>query len=411
MDSLYPQAIRIVIVAGPDFAREVSALITGTAGGISVEGMAATLIEANRLVLNIEPDVVLIDEEVEGVGALELVESLSSRFPDLATLVALSAGDISRAEQLILGGASAFIVKPFDALELLNTVERVKRLKGGPIPGEEEDERWQGRVIVVCGPKGGVGRTTLAVNLAVALVQISNEGVVLVEASPAASNVDLMLNLHPTHTLADVPYEPEGIDDRLLESILAEHASGIKVLVGRPRLERLEAYRPGWLMKVLTTLKDMARYVVVDLHSAVDETALTAIDLCDWAVLVVTPEITALRPARLFLDMVSEAGLGGVGDKVLLVLNRASSQGAVPTRDIERQMSLKMVTSIPSQGRLVTAAANRGVPVVLGERRSHVARGIIDLARIIREKEGESSDEAARADRLPGLFSKVLRRA
>ncbi len=387
MEPSVSQTIRIVVVAESAFADEVSSLAARSAGGFSVEGIAASLTEASRLVLKLRPDVVLIDEEVGGVNALELVQGLIARVPAVATLVALSAGDIAKAEQLILSGASAFIVKPFAAVELFDTLERVKRLKTGKMPGEVEGEEPQGRIIVVCGPKGGVGRTTLAVNLAVALAQMINEDVVLVDASSSVGDIDLMLNLHPAHTLADMPSDPEEIDDRVLEAVLAEHASGVRVLAGWRELERLEAYRPAWLAKILSCLRDMVRYVVVDLDSTIDETALAMVELCDWAILVVTPEITALRPTRLFMELISDVGLGSVDDKLLLVLNRASSQGGVPTRDIERQLRLPIVGTIPSQGRVVTASANRGVPVVSGERRSRAARGIIRLAQIILDRE------------------------
>jgi pilus assembly protein CpaE len=255
-----------------------------------------------------------------------------------------------------------------------------------------------------------VGRTTLAVNLAVALAQASHEDVVLMEASPRVADIELMLNLHPEHTLADMPTDPEEIDDRVLESVLAEHASGIRVLAGWPGVEGLEAYQPTWLARILECLQDMARYVVVDLDSTVDEAALTAIDMCDLAVLVVVPEITALRRSRLFIELMSSAGLGGVNDKLLLILNRAASQGGVNVRDIERQLSLKMVSTIPSQGRVVTASANRGVPVVLGERRSRVSKRIMDLAWTILEREAADDIPARRPGTLDRLGSRLRRK-
>jgi len=339
MERSASQTIGIVILAEPTFASEVSSTLARSTEDISIIGVATSLVEAIRVTLELRPDVVLIDEQVGGVDAYELVQGLLARVPDVTTLVAISGGDIANAERLILSGASAFIVKPFDARDLSNTLARVKRLRIGMRPGEEAGKP-QGRIIAVCGPKGGVGRTTVAVNLAVALAQLGDEDVVLVDASPSTGDIDLMLNLHPVHTLGDIPSEPEEIDDRLLASVLVEHASGIRVLAGWPRLERLEEYRPAWLAKILTCLRDMAGYVVVDLDSTIDSSALMVLNLCDWAILVVTPEITALRSAVLLIRLMSDISLDG--DKLLLALNRADSQGGVPARYIQQRLGRKM---------------------------------------------------------------------
>jgi pilus assembly protein CpaE len=232
--------------------------------------------------------------------------------------------------------------------------------------------------VAFCAPKGGTGRTTLAINTAIALHKFSNDPVVLIDADYAAPAVDVALNLVAHKNIADLLPRLSRLDADLVASILASHASGIQVLLAPPPADLSSPITLPQVQQVLAWLKRMFPWVIVDLGLPLDDTAFAFLDGADRIVMSVLPEMVGLRNTRLMLEQLVARGYPK--EKVWLVLNRATMRGGVPVADIEERLHVPVRYRIPDDQPLATHTINRGVPLVMSHSSSALARSVLGFA-------------------------------
>ncbi len=248
--------------------------------------------------------------------------------------------------------------------------------------GQEEQRTVElGKVLAVFSPKGGVGRTTIALNLSLAIVQLSDRRVVLVDGSLTFGDVAVMLNLPPTRTISDlIPYA-NRLDEDLVNTILATHPSGLRVLLAPPKPELADLVTPEHMSLILARLRELFDYVVVDTMTTLNDITLAILDAADKVLVVTTPEIPAIKNVRTFLD--TTAALGYPPDKIELILNRADASPGIDVSEIEATLGRRFTARINSGGLRVVEAANRGTPVVLADPGGEVAQGIYNLVKAL----------------------------
>jgi pilus assembly protein CpaE len=337
------------------------------------------------------PQVVLVDDDLGGASATALIRDLGARAPDAVVLALVSADAVHRASQAVLAGARAFVTKPLRADELAANIREVMGGRRGPREGGER--RAMGRVVALCAPKGGTGRTSLAINTAVNLRAITKQGVVLVDADYAAPALDVALNLHSERDVTDLLPRLSRLDDDLVSGVLAEHASGIKVLLAPPPADLSNPIPLPQVQQILVVLRRMFPWVVVDLGLPMDETAYAFLDGADRIVMSVLPEMVGLRNTRLMLDQMYERGYPE--SKMWLVVNRATLKGGISIRDIEERLRIPVAFQIPDDQPLATHAVNRGVPVAMSHRRSALGRALWGFAGRVAESFGATAAGAA----------------
>jgi len=315
------------------------------------------------------PDAILLELNLADMSGVELCQTLRQRGETADTpiiMLSASAG-VSERVACLRAGASDYLVKPPDAQEL------VARLKATLDLRKEK----AGLMIALLGGKGGVGTSTVAVNLAAALRRESHRGVVILDAAAQAGTVDIMLNLQPTSGVAHLLPKLDDLERADYEAIMARHASGLEALLLHDMGPN--GIRPEEMRKILLALRRLRGLIVVDTSPVSDENTATILEVADRVLLVLTPEITSLRGARLFLERARQLGLSR--ERIMPVLNRFPLRGGLQRRDIENALGISMQATIPDDIRLVTYAINRGVPVVLSHERSSVARQVTSLAR------------------------------
>src|SRR5947199_5643870 len=295
----------------------------------------------------------------------------------------------------MLAGAREFLVKPFSADELINArrhvneLERVQRARyaqAAPAAasppgavGAATPARDNGKIITFFSPKGGVGRTTIATNLAVALHQLTQKPVVLVDGSLPFGDIAVILNMSPkAKTIADLIGSFENTDSDVLESVLVSHSTGIKVLLAPPTPESAELITGANMKHVLELLRERYAYIVVDTWPSFQEQVITMLDVADVILTLMTLEITSLKNVRVFMEIAEK--LGYDEQKVQLVANRNDSAGGIKASDVEASLARKIPHTIVSDGRALVLAVNRGVPFVISHRDSQVAKDIFTLA-------------------------------
>ncbi|MEA2662035.1 MAG: pilus assembly protein CpaE [Chloroflexota bacterium] len=395
------EKIRILVVDDIAETRENLAKLIGFESDMTIVGSADGGQQAVEFAKRDKPDVILMDINMPDMDGITATEIIANTVPESPIIMMSVQGEQDYLRRSMLAGAREFLVKPFSADELVNAIrhvheiEKVKRARyqqaapapqptggGGGAQGQSlrqvlEPER--GKIITFFSPKGGVGRTTIATNLAVALHQSTGKPVCLVDGSLPFGDIAVILNMSPkAKTIADLVGAFDQVDAEVLETVLVSHSTGIKVLLAPPTPEAAELITGANIKKILETLRESYAYVVVDTWPSFQEQVLTMLDVADVILTLMTLEITSLKNVRVFLEIAEK--LGYDDQKVQLVANRNDSSGGIKASDVEASLARKIPHTIVSDGRALVLAVNRGVPFVISHRESQVAKDVFALA-------------------------------
>ena len=327
-------------------------------------------------------------------------------------------GEPDYLRRAMLAGAREFLVKPFSSDELAASIRQVHERERqkldraaserpqAPANGHVAPQRrGPGKVVTFFSPKGGVGRTTLAVNFAVAARTELDMRVALVDGGLQFGDVGVLLNLNPKNqTIADVAREMAGGDLETLEPTLVEHSTGVRVLMAPPSPEMAELVTPDHLVRIVTELRNTYDLVVVDSSPLLQDVTLAFLDQSDVVLAVLTLEITNIKNMRQFLALAEQ--LGYPDDKVQLLLNRADSGYGIRQQDVESSIGRKISHSVVSDGRTVVYALNRGVPFVVAARQTRVSEDVIRVAKtVLKERARPAPPGPLRAAQKEGACS------
>jgi len=318
------------------------------------------------------PHLILLDIDLPDIDGYEVCRALRAT-PSTAKLPILIYSARAELEDKVAGfraGATDYLVKPVAAAELIARVQAAIR----------SGEQPHAHAVALWGSKGGVGVTAMATNLAMALQSKTGQRVTLMDASVLGGTLEVMLNLAPQHTIADLLPRLDDLDAELLTSVLARHSSGVRVLLSMPWSKNGQQVQPTQLEHILAWLREASDYIVIDTAPSLDQSTMAVLQLSDQTVVVLTPEMTSLRNTRLFLRM---AEAWEQTPKLVLALNRYPVKGGITARDIEAALEKKIDVQIPNDEALVTYSINRGIPLVTSHQRSPVGRGIDRLAEAV----------------------------
>lgn len=415
---------RVLIVPGRDPVGDWMASVVSAQQDMILAGIVRELAQVEGAVEKLAPDVLLLDMASGVLEQIDLLRRLSAPKAGLAVIVVAMLGEVEIVQQAMLQGAHGFLLKPFTEPEMVKSVRqahellRQRRAELSSIarlyPGSAVAP-VRGEVIVVFGPKGGVGTTTIAVNLAVALHKETNKRVILVDADLGFGDVDTALNLVSATSVAQVLSTLPLVDDTVLEQSVVPHHSGIQVLPASPELGGSDGIRPEEFRQLLSRLAGLGEgYVVVDTWATVDDSTLAILDSCQHLVLVTTPQVMALRDTRRFLDAMRL--LSYDLDRMLLVLNQCYHRIDVKMQDVERALGLPVAQIIEYAPGPVTSSLNRGVPLVSEYRSSLAAQNIVRLAGLLaqrssQEELGVGEQRAASSNGSKGRGLRVRKKA
>ena len=410
--------IRTLIVDDIPETRTHLAKLLSFESDIEVVGSASSGLEAIELAESLHPDVVLMDINMPDMDGIQATEQLSTRAPMSAVVMMSVQGEADYLRRSMLAGAREFLVKPFSSDELTASIrqvygrerEKMSRLTihtaaqgGGGSNGTGHGggggggDREPGRVVAVFSPKGGVGRTTIAVNLGVAAASSLGKKTVVMDASFQFGDVGVLLNLNPKNkSIAEVIADLDHETPETIEGWVIGHSSGVKVLLAPPGPEQAELITPTVVKRVLELLRASHDLVIVDCTASFNETTLAVLDAADSILTVLSLEITSIKNMRLFLEVAEQ--LGYDRNKVRLVLNRADSTLGIRVADVESSIGRKIEHTIVSDGRSVVYALNRGIPFVISNREAQVSQDILRLATSVAgEQQVEVAGDRAKA--------------
>ncbi|MCS7015884.1 MAG: cellulose synthase operon protein YhjQ/BcsQ [Gemmatales bacterium] len=327
------------------------------------------------------PDIALVVMDSNPQAALSLIQQLSQEFPHMGILAASSRTDGPFILQTLRSGAKEFLTLPVALDELVAALQRVRQ-QLAPVENNGQPLAPSSQIIAVIGSRGGIGCTSIGINLGVALAQNPNHNVVFVDLDLALGDADVTLDLIPSYTLADVALSVERLDMTLLRRSLVRHSTGLSLLPHPVQLEDAAAIQEEQISRVLGLLRAAFTHVIVDLSKGYRPTDLAALRHADVILLVTQLELTALRNAvRLLLSLQSFEGLD---QRVRVILNRVGADHQeITVKKAEETLGRPVFWQIPNDAKAMLASRNLGVPLLQHAPRSKVWQSIQDLAKAL----------------------------
>ncbi len=369
---------------------------------VEVVGIGRTGEEAIRVSHETRPDVVLMDINMPDMDGITATERIRAKLPATQIVILSVQSDSNYMRQAMLAGARDFLTKPPDLDELISAIQRAgemahieKRKAASTLAAVKASgfessggmilaPRHRGKIVVVYGPKGGTGSTTITANLAVAL-HSEEHPVLVVDGRLQFGDLSFFFNEQTKNNLADVAIRADELDYEFIEDVLLEHGeTGVKILAAPPRPEQAENVTGDQFGKVIRFLKNMFAYILIDTSSSLDDITLTAIDEADLIAIVTTQDIPSVKNIRLFLDLTT--ALGYPPQKLFLVMNKMDKRRSVTPERVADIIKSEMAAVLPFDDRLVVPAMDRGVPFLIQNKTHPISKGIFDLAAYIREK-------------------------
>lgn len=394
-----PEIIHVLIVDNNPETREKLRSLLKSEQDMEVVGTARTGKEAIELATDTEPDVVVVDVNLPDIDEIAVTEAICRRVPFSQIVILAVQVDPNYMRRAMLAGARDFIVKPPLADELRSAVyragglaheKRASSMRGFPQGGQESTQApakasaLRGKIIQVYSPKGGVGTTAIATNLAVAL-QSAQTKTVLVDGNLQFGDVAVNLNEMGYHNILDLTHRIDDMDADLIESVMVTHKrSGVDIMVAPNRPEMADEVSGEEFYKVLQHLRRYYTYIVVDTPPAMNDITLSVMDGADVIVLLTTQDIAAIKNIRLFLNVTD--GLHISRQRIIFTMNRYDKRIAISPEKVSDNLKQEIVSVIPLDEETVVRAANQGVPFVLQNNTQPVAKSVIELADILKNR-------------------------
>jgi len=332
------------------------------------------------------PDVAIIDIDGDETKALALVEQIAKSFPTCGVVVVSSLADGQLILRSMRAGAREFLNSPVKIEELVGALDRVASASGG------DNRSKSGQIISFAGASGGVGTTSIAVNVAVSMAQNPEFSVALVDLDLALGDADVFLDMIPEYTLLDVTQNISRLDLALLRKSLTKHESGVYLLPRPVQIEDLSTISEENFRRVLGLLKASFSHVIVDLSKTYNRLDISALESSDTVVLLTQLDLPCLRNVvRLFSAFeVYE----NVSSKVKVVVNRSGLDKTQISADkAEETIDREIYARVPNNYFVISECRNNGVPLITQAPKAAVTVAIQELAHKLAGSEPEQSEE------------------
>jgi pilus assembly protein CpaE len=342
------------------------------------------------VVAQTNPDIGIIHLDSDREKGLKLVEQLHSSHPKCTILVVSSSTDGQLILQAMRTGAKEFLTAPVRVEDLVAALERVGQrthMGGGGV-------KRNTNVLAICGATGGVGSTSLAVNLGCALAGNENNSVVLVDLDLSLGDADVFLDTIPDYTLVDVAQNISRLDFQLLKRSLTKHSSGLYLLPRPVQLSDGPLIKGEDLQRVIGLLKASFTHVLFDLSKSYSPVDLTALKLANHVLLVMQLDLPCLR--NVVRLMMSFEEVEGLKEKVRIIVNRVGlDAGAISTKKAQETMGREIFWQIPNDYRVMAEVRNNGVPLVEHSPTAKVTQSIVALGDALNQGGAEKPEDGS----------------
>ncbi len=412
------QKIGVLIVDDIAETRENIRKLLQFEADIDVVGMARTGKEAVTLAKEKRPNVVIMDINMPDMDGITATEQITRDVPSAQIVILSVQNDADYLRRAMMAGARDFLSKPPSGDELIGTIRRAYEISksrliampmqvttGGGVSTQASTPQ-EGKVITVYSPKGGVGCTTLATNLAISL-QSETTRVALIDCNLQFGDVAVFLNIKPQHSVIELFESAEALDPEYIASVSMNHDSGLKVFLAPPSPEQADVVTAAQVKRTLEVLRTLYHYVIVDTSSALTDIMLSVFDVSDKIILVTTPDIPSIKDARIFFELID--ALNYTPDRILFVLNRVDRRGGISAINIQESIKHEVSVQIPLEER-VLFSINSGKPLFVTNRSIPFALAITDIAAKLKTSFQPVTEKETLAEEKPVAKKPVPRR-
>jgi pilus assembly protein CpaE len=364
-------------------ADSLTLALTGPGHGVTaVTTVVELIVAAPRYSL------IILDRVPANTTAVEVIRNLrASEGSGVPILAITQTADMEERISLLEADADDVIGRPLDGAELNARVEalglRAQRGLDGGGRGANSIGDFGGRhVVAVFSPKGGVGTTTIAVNLALIAAERHPNQTLLIDLDLSFGQVASHLNLTPKQTILELVRDTTALrDTELFRTYAIHHPGNLQILAAPPGPGFSSLITTDHVDIVLARAVEAYEIVVVDAGTALDDRVLTVFGRSDTTIIPVLPEIPALNSVHLMLDQLSE--IGALGGSTMFVLNNAFARDLLKRTNIETALGSKIAAELPYDPMAYLKAVNEGVPVVRGSAKSLPAERLRALADLV----------------------------
>jgi pilus assembly protein CpaE len=371
------EAIQIVLVDPIDSSSQALQRLLSGVSSLWVSEVLTSYQGAAKRVAEVAPSLVIVNIDEDQSQAVNLIATIVQNSPGVAVLPASGVRDSSIILRVIRAGAREFLTLPTDPDEVVSTISRLTTRRDEAQPPVLAKGP---QVIAVTGAAGGIGCTTVAVNLATTLAKTSDQEVVLTDFDLMLGSVDACLDIIPDHTLQGVIQNIDRLDLTLLKRSMTRHSSGLYVLPHPVAMEESAKIDPESLRRVLVLLKAAFPTVVIDTSKGLQSSDFVAFELADVILIVLQLDLTCLRNTARLLQLFQQ--FEGFTEKVRLVVNRTGShESEISLKKAEETLRMSVAWQVPNATKVVHAGRAKGVPLDTIASGSRIHQAILEIAK------------------------------
>ncbi|NLG52720.1 MAG: MinD/ParA family protein [Clostridiales bacterium] len=344
---------------------------------VAVVGFAKQMDNAYEKALGLKPQVVILQCDSGSEEFLELANRIYIKIPGCAIICVCSDVNVEMIEKAMLAGVRKVLGFPIDSATLYENIEQAYNVEKSRLlnTGTVVGAGMQSRVVTVFGAKGGVGKTTIAVNTAVVLAQKGNK-VAVIDTDLQFGDVNIFFDIDTKDTIAELSQGRDAADIDAIKRLTALHYSGVSVLCAPKSPEYAEYVSAKNIETIINTMRPHFDYIIIDTTPLFNDATMVAIENSNLVLLVSGMDISTLRNTKTSLNILESLQQR---DKTEVVINKISN-GIISVKDIQRVLDLQVKNKISLDIKTALTCHNKGVPIVIDAPRTAIARELAQLA-------------------------------
>ena len=332
--------------------------------------------EAYSVLIKEQPKVAIVDLNEDSEKVFDVIEKILHIQNVTKFIVTASSYDTDSIIKAMRAGAREFLPKPIIKEDFIKTFEKLQEQIYG------SDKTTNCKVITLFSNKGGIGKTSIATNLALEIANITNEKVALVDMNFQLGDIATFMDVKPSFDISYVVQNLNGTDDSFLLSTLDRYKdTNLYILADPPYMEQAKDITPEQISKLFDALRQTFSYVIVDTSNVFYGKTITVLDNTDFIMLVTIVNIPAIRNCQRCLDIFDR--LGYDKDKTKIVVNRYMENDEVKAEDLEEALNKKVYWKIPNNYFTIMSSINKGIPVSYINENSNIAQSYRELATVL----------------------------
>lgn len=370
-----------IIYDRAEFEQELSGTLTGDEG---YKILVSAKLD-NKTLSKIEyksPDIIIIYTEETDIRIVDLIERLYITKSGCAILVITTSTNVKQANLALEAGANKVLAAPIDTKLLKNSIMlSVNKEKSRLTTDNVTDKAtFLSKTISIFGTKGGVGKTTLAVNLAVALAR-KRKKVAIIDLDLQFGDVGIFLDIDKADTISELLEENNDPDINAIKGYMPIHSTGISVLLAPKSPEYAELIKGKQVEKIINNLKDYFDYVIIDMPPAFNDISLVALENSSAVLFVTNLDISSLKNTKVSFNIISSLGFL---QKVKLIFNKDGISSIKP-KEAKKILNKDIYSVVENDNKVAVNALNRGIPIVIDSPKSVLSAAVNTLANKILE--------------------------